>query len=62
MSLKTSYTSREIASLMGRGAAIAAIVLTGIIGFMIVIWLIGGLLPEEARLSALALAEALRVA
>jgi hypothetical protein len=47
--LKTSYTSGEILALMAKGAGLALIVLTAIIGFMIVVWVIGGLLPEEAR-------------
>ena len=47
--IKTSYASGEIAALMGKGAGIALVVLTAIIGFMIVVWIIGGLLPDDAR-------------
>lgn len=47
--LKTSYTSAEIFALMVKGAGIALMLLTAVIGFMIVVWVIGGFLPEEAR-------------
>ncbi|MEL6583289.1 MAG: hypothetical protein AAFQ36_05615 [Pseudomonadota bacterium] len=47
--IKTSYTRDEIAQLMLKGGLYGLIAVSIPIVFMIVIWIIGGFLPAEAR-------------